>query len=52
MTAVVIILVIAAVLLYGWTMMRKTGIGQPGGKPDCGCGSGAHCSTNQETNTP
>ena len=28
-------------------MRRKLGAGMPGGKPDCGCGSGSKCKTKE-----
>lgn len=34
-----ILLVSGAIGVYVWLMLRKLGVGQPGGKPDCGCGT-------------
>jgi len=30
------------VVVFG-SMLRKFGVGMPGGKPDCGCNSGSKC---------
>lgn len=30
-----------------WIMLRKLGVGMPGGKPDCGCGSDSKCKTKE-----
>ncbi len=30
-----------------WVMLHKLGIGVPGGKPNCGCGSGLKCRTKE-----
>lgn len=38
-----VLLVAAAVGLYVWLTLRRLGVGQPDGKPDCGCGSGKAC---------
>jgi len=38
-----ILLIGAAITVFGWLTLRRLGIGQPGGKPDCGCGSGSAC---------
>lgn len=40
-----VVLIAAGVGLYAWLILRRLGIGQPGGKPDCGCGSGKACQT-------
>ncbi|HRJ33895.1 MAG TPA: hypothetical protein PKY51_10100 [Fimbriimonadaceae bacterium] len=36
-------LILGLVILCGaaliWMMLRKLGVGTPGGRPDCGCGS-------------
>lgn len=44
----ILLLVLAAVVLIARTMLHKLGIGKYGGKPDCGCGSGAHCKTHSQ----
>lgn len=31
-------------VIFLWLTLRRLGIGRPDGKPDCGCGSGEHCS--------
>ena len=38
-TGIVIALAAASVVVLAWRMLGKAGIGRPGGKPDCGCGS-------------
>lgn len=38
-----VLLIGAGVGLYVWLILRRLGVGQPGGKPDCGCGSGKAC---------
>lgn len=38
-----VLLVGAGVGVYVWLILRRLGIGVPGGKPDCGCGSGKSC---------
>lgn len=44
-----VLLIAAGVGLYAWLIFRRLGVGQPGGKPDCGCGTGKACPT-KETN--
>ena len=39
-------LCLSSASIYVWLCMRKAGIGQPGGRPDCGCGNGPACNTN------
>ncbi len=36
-------LVLFAMAVYVFLMLRRFGIGRPGGRPDCGCGSGSNC---------
>lgn len=36
-------LIVAAIGLYTWLVLRRLGVGQPGGKPDCGCGKRGGC---------
>ena len=38
-TAAVIALAAVSALFIGRSMLRNLGVGRPGGKPDCGCGS-------------
>lgn len=38
-----IVLVVAGASVYFWLVLRRLGIGVPGGKPDCGCGAGQKC---------
>lgn len=40
-----VLLIAAAVGIYVWLILRRLGVGRPGGKPDCGCGSGKACAT-------
>jgi hypothetical protein len=40
-----VLLIAAGVGIYAWLILRRLGVGQPGGKPDCGCGSGKACKT-------
>ena len=45
----VIALCVGSIGIYVWLCMKKAGIGQSGGKPDCGCGTGSSCKTKKET---
>lgn len=38
-----VLLVGAGAGVYVWLILRRLGVGMPGGKPDCGCGSGKSC---------
>lgn len=38
-----ILLICGAIILFGWLTLRRLGIGQTGGKLNCGCGSGRAC---------
>lgn len=40
-----VLLIGAGVGLYLWLILRRAGVGRPGGKPDCGCGSGNSCNS-------
>ena len=42
-TVGMVILVAVGVGGYVWLILRRLGVGMPGGKPDCGCGSGKSC---------
>lgn len=48
-TVFIAVIVVVALVGYVFLMLRKSGIGQPGGKPDCGCGSGSSCKTHSST---
>lgn len=41
----IVLLIMTGVGVYVWLILRRFGVGQPGGKPDCGCGSGNACKT-------
>jgi hypothetical protein len=38
-----VVLIGLGVALYFGLILRRLGVGRPGGKPDCGCGSGKDC---------
>ncbi len=46
-TAATVLLVGGSAAVVIWIMLRKLGVGMPDGKPDCGCGSGSKCKTEE-----
>lgn len=43
-----VLLIGAGIVLYAWLILRRLGVGRPGGKPDCGCGRRDACATKEE----